>query len=107
MLVELDVGRNRQNSQEELNRLVEEKVTKIREELAQEMQRELAKHKQAALKVLKAQQQKLNNQFKAKQQNLVENSKKLVALANKISQQKAEVEAARKSLRDALDNAST
>ena len=71
-------------------------------EIEAEMQQELAKHKQAALKALKHHQQKLNKQFLLKQQKLTQNSKKLIALANKISQQKAEVEAARDSLRALL-----
>ena len=102
-VVELDSARAKQHTNQEIDLLVEEKIRAIRVELEHEMQQELAKHKRAALKALKTQQQKLLSQFQARQTKLKENSKKLIALANKISQQKAEVEAARKSLRDALD----
>ena len=102
-VVEFDIERRRQQSKVDIESIIEEKVANIRTELEAEMQQELAKHKQAALKALKAHHQKLNKQFQLKQQKLTQNSKKLIALANKISQQKAEVEAARKSLRATPD----
>lgn len=102
-VIELDIDAAAQETDKDVDLIVDERVAEIRLELENEMRQELEKQKQAAMKVLKAQQQKLNRQFQAKQQQLMQNSKKLIALANKISQQKAEVEAARKSLRDALD----
>ena len=102
-VVKLEVSNDENSSGVDIDQLVEKKVAKIRDELRREMETELAKQKNAALTVLKNQQQKLAYQYRLKQKSLLENSKKLIALANKISRQKAEVQAARKALAEASE----
>ena len=97
-IIEFDPIRGDEQTNAEIEKLVEERVAEIRTELRAEMTAELAKQKAAAMTVLKSQQQKMASQYRTKQQALLENSKKLIALANKISHQKAEVQAARKAL---------
>ena len=76
-------------------------LTQETERLRQEFKDKLEKHKRAALKSIREHKEILDLQFRAKQKSLLANSQKLIALANKVSQQKAEVEKARKSLAEA------
>ncbi|MEM7466743.1 MAG: cyclic nucleotide-binding domain-containing protein [Pseudomonadota bacterium] len=82
----------------EIDRQVNEKVARITAKLRKEVSIELAKQKKAGLLSLKNQQEKLLRNYRTKRKELETNSQKLITLAHKISQQKAEVEAQRKTL---------
>lgn len=85
----------------EVSRLVALETAKLRQEFEQEFSEKAATYKRAALQSMHAHKEKLDLQFRNKQKTLLANSQKLIALANKISQQKAEVEKARKSIAEA------
>lgn len=85
----------------EVARLLDFETKKLRAKFEKDLQEKLSKNKRAALQALHAHKEKLDLQFRAKQKTLLANSQKLIALANKISQQKAEVESARKALASA------
>lgn len=82
----------------EFNAKLAAAIEDIKTELSKELEDNIRKQKQAAAQIVQAHKAKLEQQFAEKRKALVANSKRLIALANKISQQKAEVEKARKEL---------
>ena len=64
--------------------------------LAAEYEEKLRLQQASARKALEAYKVRLENEYVEKRTGLIENGKKLIALANKVSQQKAEIERMRK-----------
>ncbi len=84
-----------QYSAETLHALNEQRIT-----LTKDFERKLFENQQAARKAIRHYKNKLAAEHREKQRVLLNNSKKLITLANKISQQKVEVQRARNKLMD-------